>query len=1363
MKLTREKGLRMWGGGGTGGSGGGGGLDPSALAGYASMGWVEDNYVSKAFFNQLFELQYNHRVLTKNGETVVSDVTTAMVAAPNEVVDLVSHTETDEETGYTIITTNTITGIKAKAGLWTNQYLSALGQNAGCGGGGGATLFEPLLSINESGLAAPTDAQDGMTVVWDKNTHKWKYGATGGGNADRLDGWHLDNIVNTGYISSSVANLQSYWCKIWDVTVTDKQYNDLDITFLAASAFNSIEGIIHLKIRQNGANNSGNYSFSKFVRLVAGYIPLERVKLYCDNTTGKCELWMNVNGQYGVFNVSILKKSFRVGQDEASIGTLYSTFFTEEQTPPALSEAEIVGMTAYDLVGNAESATKLATARTLWGQSFDGTANVSGNMTGVGNISANGNYISSAAVSTDIQVSVGNNNGTIALLTSTNRGIYDNSTNRWLLATNGTNTWLTGGNVGIGISAPAYKLDVDGTINCTSIRIGGYLITADSVNGGLHLNNGGFWADTFISALGLNSSGGGGGGSSTLAGLLDVNIPNPMTQANDGQVLMYNSSLTKWVNGEAGMNETQLTNYLNSKVLTVKNGQTTLGTWNPTAAGTIDIASALTGFLKHEEVGTSDLTGYAGSFFFGGGGTLQSNYDYVGFQAGNSLDKWQMVAIDSLKWRQNDSGGTNSTNWTAWKTILDSNNSGIVDGHKVNLNSISIEVPVAYSIPSNGSFTSGYWHKLGEYVTAGDSSNLVLEIYDGNGYNAQAEQNSILRVVIKDGWQSTRAAANSVGVTIERFGVWAADMQISIVATDHNAGAVWIYFPWQYAAGTYMVSGNYSTWTHNSGTTGDTTTTPATNQTKSTGGTHSYVYLDNAYTNSNVASATKLQTARLLWGNSFDGTADVNGDITITKTGTTPALMTVTNGTGTIRLAAYETNRGIWDASGSGWLIGTGPTSSNPNTFLMRGNVGIGKSSPSYKLDVDGTINCTSIRIGGYTITADTTNQGLRINSAGLYADTYISALGANSGGGGGGGVTLNEPLSSINNASLGSPSGTDMAIVWTGSAWGYKYVPDNGGGGGGSGTVTSIKITVPTGFSISPTSAITTSGTFSITFASGYSLPTTAKQSNWDTAYNNNHQHSNKSVLDGITSTKVSNWDTAYDDHHTHANMSFLNSLTSISGTFWGKSWSNGGAVSGNISAGSGGGSIEDFHSIELNSAGSLSGYGGFIDFHYNGSSSDFTSRIIEDASGRLYLNASNGVRIGNGVLKWDSTNNAFKIEKFDGTAANLYATGGVSALGMSAGVTSIDAMTFGYLTVNNELNFGSSAKMYMDDFFYIESSETISINSVEFDYEGNVYTNGNVRASRFYLDSNRYLYVSSGKLYYYNGSTAKQVAFTN
>jgi predicted heme/steroid binding protein len=50
-------------------------------------------------------------------------------------------------------------------------------------------------------------------------------------------------------------------------------------------------------------------------------------------------------------------------------------------------------------------------------------------------------------------------------------------------------------------------------------------------------------------------------------------------------------------------------------------------------------------------------------------------------------------------------------------------------------------------------------------------------------------------------------------------------------------------------------------------------------------------------------------------------------------------------------------------------------------------------------------------------------------------------------------------------------------------------------------GTVTSVDFSVPTGFAIA-NNPITTSGTLALTFASGYSLPTNASQSNWNDAY---------------------------------------------------------------------------------------------------------------------------------------------------------------------------------------------------------------------------------------------------------------------
>ena len=40
-----------------------------------------------------------------------------------------------------------------------------------------------------------------------------------------------------------------------------------------------------------------------------------------------------------------------------------------------------------------------------------------------------------------------------------------------------------------------------------------------------------------------------------------------------------------------------------------------------------------------------------------------------------------------------------------------------------------------------------------------------------------------------------------------------------------------------------------------------------------------------AFTSDNVASATKLQTARALWGQSFNGTANVDGALTVHHTG----------------------------------------------------------------------------------------------------------------------------------------------------------------------------------------------------------------------------------------------------------------------------------------------------------------------------------------------------------------------------------------------------------------------------------------------------------------------------------------------
>ena len=375
---------------------------------------------------------------------------------------------------------------------------------------------------------------------------------------------------------------------------------------------------------------------------------------------------------------------------------------------------------------------------------------------------------------------------------------------------------------------------------------------------------------------------------------------------------------------------------------------------------------------------------------------------------------------------------------------------------------------------------------------------------------------------------------------------------------------------------------------------------------------------------------------------------------------------------------------------------------------------------------------------------------------AGLWTNSYMSAFGLNPDGGGGGASSLAE----LSDVSLSSVR-TGQVLTWNGTAW----VNQDAQGGGGTGSVTSVGLTVPTGFTVAG-SPVTSSGTLSLRFASGYSLPTTAKQAHWDTAYGwGDHaqagyltQHQS---LDGYATqawVRQQGYLTQHQSLEGYATQAwvrqqgYLTSHQSVDGTFWGHSWTNHGSVSGSISAGSSGGSINQFHAIELNSAGSLQNLGGYIDFHFNGSSSDYTARIIEKTAGVLSVEALTGatglkvgtggaadyVQIGQVQIVYDQTNNALKIQKADGTAAHLYATGGISALGMSAGSTTVDSMTFGNITVNSTISVGGS----------IASGTAWSIDS-----------NGHARFARLYLDATRYLYTNSGHVYFYNGSSSIQL----
>lgn len=161
-------------------------------------------------------------------------------------------------------------------------------------------------------------------------------------NADMLDGWHLNYILKDGFATSATSGLSSYWRKVWDITLNN-QYNDVDINLLVHSAYNQQWGIISFKLRQNGTGTAKN--ISAYLAEVVGNIPLDRFRLYYNNSSGLCQLWCNPNGQYDVYNYRVLAKTWRIGTEAATLGTFYTGDIPTAQSLPSDSYVSMTGIT----------------------------------------------------------------------------------------------------------------------------------------------------------------------------------------------------------------------------------------------------------------------------------------------------------------------------------------------------------------------------------------------------------------------------------------------------------------------------------------------------------------------------------------------------------------------------------------------------------------------------------------------------------------------------------------------------------------------------------------------------------------------------------------------------------------------------------------------------------------------------------------------------------------------------------------------------------------------------------------------------------------------------------------------------------
>ena len=877
---------------------------------------------------------------------------------------------------------------------------------------------------------------------------------------------------------------------------TGNSYNDNALLlYISQGYINGRNGICRVEFRtDNISKDSTSVTASAAVRwLVRNGYNLDSLYAGYYVTTGKAyiDIYLKTTGSYQGTVIRVLQDSR--GSINSNVQLINSHYHSDSDHKEAYNSIEAASTALYNRAytrivsgsdvgtvnyanstGSASSATKLQTARKLWGQSFDGSNNVDGTLTMLSTFTSSGIYPSNNYIL--LKVTNGSTEweaariGTYIAANNGNIGGYPAGLAFYTKPADGSNSSSTelrmvidaNGNVGIGTTSPTHRLDVRGDTKITgSIR-------DLAIGGGIYWNPYVESAGDSSDAASITVVRTGVAGGTTLV-FSQMNDANDTIQfkTNDAARLYHNNNFiltskdTKVTSGKGYIDNTEITQVNNADKVDNRHAISTTPNTGIIYKAAIYITSSLTSYWVRlasissisqngEFIATIHVqSGHYSSgrsaillvYLRGGASSFMSKSFKICCNSNYDPNRFRLYYKDSDKtseiWYQT------TGQWDGIiTTVISQSSEGSLD-ERLTLYSGSI---TAVQTPSMSTYLSAQVSTITDNISGNASTATNADKVDG--YHASSL------------WRSDGAT-------------WNPDADVSLNASANNQ-------EWSFDIRRNGHTGCYwHVW--------DSTLNTLLKVNADNGKVYApYNFVGNL--EGNVSTATKLQTARNLWGNSFDGTRDINGSIVFPNIGDTAIsnkiswsgstdgadiyyqttatdqgnlVLNVKDDTNAyIQLALNGVFKSHFDVANSYW---TG-RSAQADKWTTARTFTIGNTAKN--VDGSGNVSWSLAEIGVNDTwrTVQVNGASIGNNTLNLCGSTYIGLTNVN------GKVTF---------SLVGSSTTANQAILTNGEANGWKLQ--------------------------------------------------TLDIANWDTAYNLRHSHANKSVLDGITSGLVTNWNTAY------------------------------------------------------------------------------------------------------------------------------------------------------------------------------------------------------------------------------------------